>query len=1771
MAVELATAYISLNAETSKIPGQISSAVEQGGRQADSQGRGMGAKLASGLGSTLKFGALAAGAVAGAAISTALTQGMGRLVAIDDAKGKLAGLGHDAAGIATIMDSALASVKGTAFGLGDAATIAASAVAAGIKPGQELTKYLSLTGDAATIAGTSLEEMGSIFNKVQTSGTVFTDNLNQLSDRGIPIFQWLQDEYKVSAEELKDMVKEGKVDSATFKKVIEDNIGGAALESGKTLRGSFENMKAALGRVGEAGLKPFAKLAQDSFGGVGGFADKLAPKVEAMATKVATGISGMAAAFQSSGESIEGSGSWMERFGARLRTVTDGVQGVFSLLASGDFKGAKMTFGLDEDSKAVDVLLKIRDTAIGAYNILFKGDYTNPIWGGLEDSKAVDVLFRIREGAQSAFESVKSFFGSSSGEKLTATLSGAAAAGTAASDALGDVGSVSSPLADTFRKVADSVGGLGTSLFGLLGDSAVVVTAAVKTLGSAMGFLADNSDLVGVALGGVAVSMAAAQVVETGYQAARIANAIMMPAQIAAQLALVSALTAHTAALYANIGAQAPATALTLRARIAELASAAATRVRTAATVSSTSSLGAYAAAQRLAATQVGGLNGAARNAAASVATLAGSASGVGTAAMGGLRTAAGKVASFLGSGGGFMIGIVAAIGAVMAFKSSSDKMNDGLEASRTAASRYADTMIEFRSSLDEAFNNSGGAVDSGVKSVVSNQLETVDAELDAAAERIPGKWDKIVASVKDNPFAALGATSLPWADTSSQDGARQLEEQGNAARRTQEALDSLKLSDRDLATGVSGSASQWSDLKNQLAGTGESGQVLIDKYQQIRDEVIKSQSASSQMKDALAGIADGSVGAADGVNSLTSAMSRLRGDQMSVQDAQQQVNDTLRSFAEAAQTAGASVILASGEIDTGTAAGSRLYDSMKGVQGAFDQAGASAAQSAVQQGLSAADTAAAIESAGQRVRDSFIDQAVAAGIPLAEAIKLADQYRLFPGEIKTNVGLTGASEADKLLDDIANKKRIARLSVEVAEGTTSFGSAFSEAFPPVTPRADGGIDNLPGQATIAPGRGEGIFQWAERETGGEAFIPLAPSKRGRSLSIVGEVAKRFGFGLTKFANGGINDALNAGRNVEGNTYVWGGTGPTGFDCSGFVGWLQQIAMGIVGSTKRLYTTYSLIGGALAGLQPGLGPSGTQFQVGVSDEHMAATIAGHAAESGGAHGTSGIDGGRASAQDSQFPHKFHLPNELVAGFTEGGATEGIASSYSTSGTSSGSKATWSDKNELDLDSAKVSITQAMEARAKVETAFAEGKKTQADLDQANLRVAKAEQRVVDLQTKKDNAAAGLEEGPPPQAPGLERAFTEGETATIDAQLALESANERRNEIYADEESTDLEKLKADAALFEAQESLKTAGVSPESASGGAGGSGSSLPGAKIAEGMRELAQEYTGIFFDAISETFGLEKLGFIPSGDKVAEKLFSIGQGGEKSAGSAAESSLSSVPSSFPQSDIDKQGPVTPGAPGWLDGVTSLIRDGEFKGAAATFGLEEDNAAIKATLGLRSLLKDGDFTSNLREGVGVEEDNPGVVAALGARSILGGDFTGNTRDAFGVEEDDPRVVAALAAQQFMSKGDFNQNTRQTLGMEEDNPSVVAALALRSIGGGDYTRNFGDAFGAPEDSPIVDWLFHFRDKVPVFDEGGALQPGLNVVDNKTGGLEYLANVTKLMPALKKPELATAQAGPVDQSVHVTAHGYSPREVINTSNRLTARRSRGAMLTGGYGR
>src|SRR5690554_7834601 len=127
MAVELATAYVSLVPSAKGVKQNIARELDID-RPAERAGRSAGGRLSGALGKAVKGAAVGVGVAAGAALSGALVKGWGRLTAIEEAQSKLAGLGHSAQSVATIMDNALASVRGTAFGLDEAATVAASAV-----------------------------------------------------------------------------------------------------------------------------------------------------------------------------------------------------------------------------------------------------------------------------------------------------------------------------------------------------------------------------------------------------------------------------------------------------------------------------------------------------------------------------------------------------------------------------------------------------------------------------------------------------------------------------------------------------------------------------------------------------------------------------------------------------------------------------------------------------------------------------------------------------------------------------------------------------------------------------------------------------------------------------------------------------------------------------------------------------------------------------------------------------------------------------------------------------------------------------------------------------------------------------------------------------------------------------------------------------------------------------------------------------------------------------------------------------------------------------------------------------------------------------------------------------------------------------------------------------------------------------------------------------------------------------------------------------------
>ncbi len=268
-AIEIANAYVSLRVKMPGVTRDVSKALGQAVPSAEGAGRAIGDRLVSSAQKVVKGGAVAIGGVLAAGVTTALVKGVKRLDAIDVARKKLTGLGNDADTVETIMQNALKSVKGTSFGLGDAATVAAQAVAAGIKPGKDLEGVLGTVANTAAAAGTGLGEMGSIFSKAMSQANgIQNDVLSQLADKGIPIYAALGKQLGVTAGEVFKLASDGKINFDQFAAAATAAAGTVATEMGGTVGGSWQNFLASLGRAG-AGL-------------LSGIFPQIAPSIQAM-------------------------------------------------------------------------------------------------------------------------------------------------------------------------------------------------------------------------------------------------------------------------------------------------------------------------------------------------------------------------------------------------------------------------------------------------------------------------------------------------------------------------------------------------------------------------------------------------------------------------------------------------------------------------------------------------------------------------------------------------------------------------------------------------------------------------------------------------------------------------------------------------------------------------------------------------------------------------------------------------------------------------------------------------------------------------------------------------------------------------------------------------------------------------------------------------------------------------------------------------------------------------------------------------------------------------------------------------------------------------------------------------------------------------------------------------------------------------------------------------------------------------------------------------
>lgn len=193
-----------------------------------------------------RYARLAAAAVAG----ITLYKGLERLKSLDEVSKQLEVLGYRGKKLDGIMEDVSGSVEGTRFMLQDMAKVASGALGSGVTDKYQLNEYLGRTADLAQLAGIDVQSMGAMLNKAYSKGKVDAKIMNQLNSHGIPIYKLMQKELGVTADELQEMSKKGKLSFDDLYRATNKYQGLAQKMGTETLPGALTVLQQQFGLIG---------------------------------------------------------------------------------------------------------------------------------------------------------------------------------------------------------------------------------------------------------------------------------------------------------------------------------------------------------------------------------------------------------------------------------------------------------------------------------------------------------------------------------------------------------------------------------------------------------------------------------------------------------------------------------------------------------------------------------------------------------------------------------------------------------------------------------------------------------------------------------------------------------------------------------------------------------------------------------------------------------------------------------------------------------------------------------------------------------------------------------------------------------------------------------------------------------------------------------------------------------------------------------------------------------------------------------------------------------------------------------------------------------------------------------------------------------------------------------------------------------------------------------------------------------------------------------
>ncbi len=371
------------------------------------------------------------------------------------------------------------------------------------------------------------------------------------------------------------------------------------------------------------------------------------------------------------------------------------------------------------------------------------------------------------------------------------------------------------------------------------------------------------------------------------------------------------------------------------------------------------------------------------------------------------------------------------------------------------------------------------------------------------------------------------------------------------------------------------------------------------------------------------------------------------------------------------------------------------------------------------------------------------------------------------PGTHTTKITIDDGGSKQKIQDliDAANRLPTSKTMTftVIRDGSDREAvNALREAFgqPPrprlvgaIVPMADGGFRYIkkPETAGLYAGRGAGTV-FAEKQTGGEAYIPLAAGKRQRSRAILTEVARLFGMQVMEDGGITIESLKQYASQVSGRGYVRGGGNGDTFDsdCSGVQATISNY---VTGASGRFSTQNEGAALLARGFQQGDPPAGVAAywigwqNGGPGGGHTAGTIVdpygGNVnVEMGGAAGGGQYGGGTGA---SAFPNRAWIAvggGEDPRSGSGGGSTAAVRSAQAS--VTSSKAAVTSAQTALKDAEAKISELKAKGASSdKIDSAEKKRDAAQQRLTAAEQRQDAAETRLAEV---KEKAASTAEKG-----------------------------------------------------------------------------------------------------------------------------------------------------------------------------------------------------------------------------------------------------------------------------------------------------------------------------------------------------------------------------------------------------------------------------------------